>query len=70
LEKLPDEMTALADDIERAETTLADADLFTKDPQKFERNAAMLEIAKAALAAAEEEWLQLEMLREAAENSQ
>jgi ATP-binding cassette subfamily F protein uup len=70
LEKLPDEMTALADDIERAETTLADADLFTKDPQKFERNAAMLEIAKAALAAAEEEWLQLEMLREAAENRQ
>jgi ATP-binding cassette subfamily F protein uup len=70
LEKLPDEMTALADDIERAETTLADADLFTKDPQKFERNAAVLETAKAALAAAEEEWLQLEMLREAAENSQ
>ena len=70
LEKLPDEMTALADDIERAETTLAHADLFTKDPQKFERNAAMLETAKAALAAAEEEWLQLEMLREAAENSQ
>ena len=70
LEKLPDEMTALADDIERAETTLADADLFTKDPQKFERNAAMLETAKAALAAAEEEWLQLEMLREAAENGQ
>ena len=70
LEKLPDEMTALADDIERAETALADADLFTKDPQKFERNAAMLETAKAALAAAEEEWLQLEMLREAAENSQ
>lgn len=70
LEKLPDEMTALADDIERAETALADADLFTKDPQKFERNAAMLETAKAELAAAEEEWLQLEMLREAAENSQ
>jgi ATP-binding cassette subfamily F protein uup len=70
LEKLPDEMTALADDIERAETTLADADLFTKDPQKFERNAAVLETAKAALAAAEEEWLQLEMLREAAEKSQ
>ena len=70
LEKLPDEMTALARDIERAETALADADLFTKDPQKFESNAAMLETAKAALAAAEEEWLQLEMLREAAENGQ
>ena len=30
----------------------------------------MMETAKAALAAAEEEWLQLEMLREAAENKQ
>ena len=70
LEKLPDEMTALARDIERAEAALADADLFTKDPQKFETNAAMLESAKAALAAAEEEWLQLEMLREAAENAE
>ena len=63
-------MTALARDIERAEAALADADLFTKDPQKFETNAAMLESAKAALAAAEEEWLQLEMLREAAENAE
>jgi ATP-binding cassette subfamily F protein uup len=70
LEKLPDEMTALEGDIARAEATLADAELFTKDPKKFETNAAMMETAKAALAAAEEEWLQLEMLREAAENKQ
>jgi ATP-binding cassette subfamily F protein uup len=70
LEKLPDEITALEREIAQAETVLADAELFTKDPKKFETNAAMMETAKAALAAAEEEWLQLEMLREAAENKQ
>jgi ATP-binding cassette subfamily F protein uup len=70
LEKLPDEMTALEGDIARAEAALADAELFTKDPKKFETNAAIIETAKAALAAAEEEWLQLEMLREAAENGE
>jgi ATP-binding cassette subfamily F protein uup len=63
-------MTALEGDIARAEAALADAELFTKDPKKFETNAAIIETAKAALAAAEEEWLQLEMLREAAENGE
>jgi ATP-binding cassette subfamily F protein uup len=68
LEKLPQEMAALEKEIAAAEAVLAQADLFVKDPEKFEANANALAQAKTALAAAEEEWLQLEMLREASEN--
>lgn len=68
LERLPQEMADLEAAIAKAEAVLADSALFTKDPQKFEANAAQLEAAKADLAKAEDEWLQLELLREAAEN--
>jgi ATP-binding cassette subfamily F protein uup len=68
LEKLPQEMAALEKEIAAAEAVLAQADLFVKDPEKFEANANALAQAKTALAAAEEEWLQLEMLRDASEN--
>lgn len=68
LERLPQEMADLEAAIAKAEAVLADSALFTKDPQKFEANAAQLEAAKADLAEAEDEWLQLELLREAAEN--
>ncbi len=68
LERLPQEMADLEAAIAKAEAVLADSALFTKDPQKFEANAAQLEASKADLAEAEDEWLQLELLREAAEN--
>lgn len=64
LEKLPAEMDALRADIARAEAVLADATLYAKDPQGFDAAAHKLEAARAALAAAEEEWLELEMQRE------
>ena len=68
LERLPQEMADLEAAIAKAEAVLADSALFAKDPQKFEASAAQLEAAKADLAKAEDEWLQLELLREAAEN--
>jgi len=68
LERLPQEMADLEAAIAKAEAVLADSALFTKDPQKFEANAAQLEASKADLAEAEDEWLQLELLREAVEN--
>jgi len=68
LERLPQEMADLEAAIAKAEAVLADSALFTKDPQKFEANAAQLEASKADLAEAEDECLQLELLREAVEN--
>jgi ATP-binding cassette subfamily F protein uup len=64
LEKLPAEMEALRADIAAAEALLADADLYAKNPEKFDKAAQKLEHARDALAAAEDEWLELEMLRE------
>ena len=46
------------------EAALAEDDLFARDPDKFKTDAARLETAKTELAALEEEWLHLEMLRE------
>lgn len=67
LEKLPAEIARLQNDIAAAESALADADLFAKDPDKFNALAAALKSAQNALAAAEEEWLDLELQREAIE---
>lgn len=67
LEKLPAEIARLQNDIAAAESALADADLFAKDPDKFNALAAGLKSAQNALAAAEEEWLDLELQREAIE---
>ena len=47
--------------------TLADPELYTKDPDLFTRTSNALVEAQMKLAACEEEWLELEMLREAAE---
>ena len=65
LEKLPQEMADLQTTIQALEAALADGSLFARDPEKFNSSAAALESAKSRLAAAEEEWLRLEMLREA-----
>ena len=64
LEKLPAEMEGLRVDIAAAEVVLADADLYAKDPEKFDQAAKKLKRARTALAAAEDEWLELEILRE------
>ena len=49
--------------------TLADPDLFAKNPQKFDASAKELQKAETDLAAEEERWLELELKREALESS-
>jgi ATP-binding cassette subfamily F protein uup len=64
LETLPARITALQADVERLNAALTDADLYTRDPARFSATTMALEAAQTALAAAEEQWLTLEMLRE------
>ncbi len=67
LEKLPAEMDRLSAEIGKLEGLLADPDLYARDPGRFAKATAAMAERQAALAAAEEEWLELEALREAAE---
>jgi len=64
LERLPTRMAALEKAIAAAKATLADPDLFRRDRDRFDSASAALADAEMALAAAEEEWLELEMIRE------
>ncbi|MBL8790670.1 MAG: ATP-binding cassette domain-containing protein [Rhizobiales bacterium] len=69
LETLPARIEALSAELLALEQKLADASLFSKDPKAFaaatERHAA----AAAERSAAEEQWLELEMLREELEGA-
>ena len=67
LETLPAEIDRLAAEIGRLEVLLADPELFTREPGKFARASAALVSRQEALAAAEDEWLTLEALRESQE---
>ncbi|MDN2579878.1 ABC-F family ATP-binding cassette domain-containing protein [Aquibium sp. ELW1220] len=69
LESLPKKMEETTAAIAKLEATLADPQLFARDPKKFGANAEKLDKERAALAAMEEEWLELEMLREEIEGS-
>ena len=51
-------------DVERLSAALTDADLYRRDPARFSATTTALEAAQTSLAAAEEQWLTLEMLRE------
>jgi ABC transport system ATP-binding/permease protein len=64
LETLPARIAAMHADVERLNAALADADLYARDPARFSATTQALETAQTALAAAEEQWLTLEMLRE------
>jgi ATP-binding cassette subfamily F protein uup len=64
LETLPGRMAALEKEIATLRSALAAPDLYSRDRARFERFTAALTEKEAALAAAEEEWLELEMLRE------
>ena len=66
LETLPAEIERLGTEIERLEALLSDAELFTREPEKFRKASDALVARHAALSDAEEEWLSLEELREAA----
>jgi ATP-binding cassette subfamily F protein uup len=64
LENLPKEMAKAEADIVAREKKMADPTLFTKDPASFNRLAAEMEKLRDSLTKMEEEWLELEMLRE------
>ncbi|OWK23534.1 hypothetical protein AJ87_33930 [Rhizobium yanglingense] len=51
-------------EIARREEKMADPDLFSKDTATFNRLAAEMEKLRDSLTKMEEEWLELEMLRE------
>ncbi|MFT0861537.1 ABC-F family ATP-binding cassette domain-containing protein [Ancylobacter sp. G4_0304] len=64
LDQLPKQMAQLEADITRLNNRLATPNFYTKDPSGFQKATAELTRVQAELAKAEEQWLQLEMLRE------
>jgi ATP-binding cassette subfamily F protein uup len=68
LEQLPGKIDALEKEIAALEVRLADPALYARDPSAFDDTAAALTKAREDRAAAEEEWLELEMLREEQES--
>jgi ATP-binding cassette subfamily F protein uup len=67
LETLPTRIAKLEAEITRQQTKLADGGLYARDPAAFRRASEALAKAQADLAAAEERWLELEVLREQVE---
>ncbi len=64
LETLPVKMEALQVELKNLENTLADAGLFARNPKAFEKASVRHAAAAQELSAAEEQWLELEILRE------
>lgn len=69
LETLPSRMAALEEETVRLTGLLADPELYTRQPAKFAAASQALEAAQKSLAKAEEQWLALEMQREALEGA-
>ncbi|MCS0501145.1 ABC-F family ATP-binding cassette domain-containing protein [Ancylobacter mangrovi] len=64
LEQLPKQIAKLEADIAKLADKMQAPDLYTKDPASFAKTSAALEKAQGELSKAEEQWLELEMLRE------
>ncbi|WP_428375335.1 ABC-F family ATP-binding cassette domain-containing protein [Lichenicoccus sp.] len=64
LEQLPGKIAALESEIVRLRHLLTDPGLYNRDPQAFTAATDALDREEAALRAAEERWLELEVLRE------
>jgi len=64
LDMLPGRIAALEAQITRLNAVLADPDLYARDPACFGATTDALAVVRDELAAAEEQWLRLEMLRE------
>jgi len=64
LETLPKTIDALEAEIKAINAALTDADFYTRDPAGFAARSKALMDAEAKRAAAEEQWLELELLRE------
>ena len=69
LETLPKTIAKLQGEIAKQQKLLDDPDLYAKDRKKFEQVSAAIAAAQAELAAAEDRWLELEMLREEIEQA-
>lgn len=68
LEVLPDRVAALEAEIQTIETELSDAGLFTSDREKFDRLTAELEKKRRELEDAENQWLEIQMLKDELDN--
>ena len=66
LSDLPAEIDRLGAEIAKLETLLSDPTLFNREPVKFQKASAGLAARQQKLATAEQEWLSLEEMREAA----
>jgi ATP-binding cassette subfamily F protein uup len=64
LETLPARIDKLTAEVARLQTTLTDPLLYTKNPQAFADASAQLASSQSELSAAEEAWLELEILRQ------
>jgi ATP-binding cassette subfamily F protein uup len=64
LTTLPAKMEELRGKRAKLQALLDDAELYAKDPAKFARASEMFAAVETELAAAEEEWLELEIKRE------
>lgn len=70
LKTLPGRIDELTGEIESLETRLADSSYYERDADGFTATSKALDDARAALQAAEEEWLRLEILRETVEGDE
>ena len=64
LESLPKKMASVSASISALENQLADPAFYERNPASFSKTVAALDKERATLTALEEEWLELEMLRE------
>jgi ATP-binding cassette subfamily F protein uup len=69
LETLPGRMAEYEKEMLKLNRVLSDPDLYRRQPAKFAEATKALDAAQAALAKAEEQWLALEMQREALEGA-
>jgi ATP-binding cassette subfamily F protein uup len=69
LDNLPKQMAKLESDVKSLQAKLDDPGLFARDRKAFDATSTALAAAQAELHAAEEKWLELEMLREEIESA-
>ncbi|MCZ7595560.1 MAG: ATP-binding cassette domain-containing protein [Hyphomicrobium sp.] len=69
LETLPKQLAALQDEANKLHDALADPALYARDAKAFAEKSARLTAVQAELSAAEEKWLELEILREEIEGA-
>jgi ATP-binding cassette subfamily F protein uup len=69
LETLPGKIAALEAETRQLQTVLDDTTLYARDRAAFDRASSAMAAKQAELAAAEERWLELELLRDEIENA-